>query len=234
MTSWIALALLAAAGAMLVLRHDAGTIAGFDNADIAGIVAALALLIFLGGSMFTSYRGRFTGALRDALTWGVIALALIAGYSYRGQIMPTVQRIAGELLPGKPIQFDTGKKNSPGVRIRKQQNGQFMAQVRANGASIDMLIDTGASTVFLTPSDAARAGIELESLHYSIRVQTANGTSFAARTWLRNVSVGPISIGNVEALVAKPGALRKSLLGMSFLNRLRSYEFSGDFLTLRG
>lgn len=232
--AWIALALLVAAGAVLVLRHDAGTIAGFDNADIAGIVAALALLIFLGGSMFTSYRGRFTGALRDALTWGAIALALIAGYSYRDQLMPIAQRIAGELLPGMPIQFDTGEKNSPGVRIRKQQNGQFMAQVHANGASIKMVIDTGASSIVLTPSDAARAGVKLESLRYSVPVQTANGTSFAARVKLRNVSVGAISIDNVEALVAKPGALRDSLLGMSFLSRLRSYEFSGDFLTLRG
>ncbi len=232
--AWISLALLVAVGAALVLRHDAGTIAGFDNADIAGIVTALALLIFLGGSMFASYRGRFTGAARDALTWGVIALALIAGYSYRDQLMPAAQRIAGELLPGKPIQFDTGEKNSPGVRIRKQRNGQFMAQVRANGATIGMIVDTGASSIVLTPSDAARAGIELESLHYSVPVQTANGTSFAARVRLRNVSVGPIGIDNVEALVAKPGALRESLLGMSFLSRLRSYEFSGDFLTLRG
>ena len=38
----------------------------------------------------------------------------------------------------------------------------------------------------------------------------------------------------VDALVAQPGALTQSLLGMSFLSRLRSYEFSGDFLTLRG
>ncbi len=233
MGAWIGLALLIGAGAVLVLRHDAGTIAGFDNADFAGIVAALALLIFLGGAMFSGYRGRFTGAMRDALAWGVIALALIAGYSYRDQILPVAQRIAGELLPGTPIQFDTGEKNSPGVRIRKQQNGQFIAQVHANGAKINMVIDTGASTVVLNPSDAARAGIKLESLRYSVPVQTANGTSFAARVRLRNVSVGPVSIDNVEALIAKPGALRESLLGMSFLSRLRSYEFSGDFLTLR-
>ena len=229
----IGLVLLIVAGAVLVLRHDAGTIAGFDNAVVASVVAALALLIFLGGSMFSGYRGRFTGAVRDALTWGVMALALIAGYSYRDQIMPVAQRIAGELLPGMPIQFDTGETNSPGVRIRRQENGQFMAQVHANGAKINMVIDTGASTVVLNPADAVRAGVDLESLHYSVPVQTANGTSFAARVRLRNVSVGPVSIEHVEALIAKPGALRESLLGMSFLSRLRSYEFSGDFLTLR-
>ena len=233
MSAWIGLGLLVVAGIILVLRHDVGTIAGFDNADFAGVVAALALLIFLGGSMFSGYRGRFMGAARDAVTWGVVALALIAGYSYRDQIMPVAQRIAGELIPGAPIQFETRDANSVGVRIRKQATGQFMVQVHANGAKLNMVVDTGASTIVLNPSDAVRAGIKVEALHYSVPVQTANGTSFAARVQLRNVSIGPVSIDNVEALIAKPGALRESLLGMSFLSRLRSYEFSGDFLTLR-
>ena len=103
----------------------------------------------------------------------------------------------------------------------------------ANGAKINMVVDTGASTIVLNPSDAARAGIKVEGLRYSVPVQTANGTSFAARVVLKNVSIGPVSINNVDALIAKRGALRESLLGMSFLSRLRSYEFSGDFLTLR-
>ena len=64
-------------------------------------------------------------------------------------------------------------------------------------------------------------------------VQTANGTTYAAAVRLRQLVVGPIQVENVDALVAKPGTLKDSLLGMTFLNRLRSYEFSGDFLTLR-
>ncbi len=46
-------------------------------------------------------------------------------------------------------------------------------------------------------------------------------------------TLGPISLDDVEALVAKPGALKENLLGMSFLSRLRSYEFTTDMLTLR-
>ena len=183
--------------------------------------------------MFGSYRGRFTKAVRDAVTWGVLALARVAGYSYRDQIMPVAQRIAGELVPGAPIQFSTGDSKSVGVKISKQASGQFMAQTHAIGAKINMVVDTGASTIVLNPSDAVRAGIKLDDLLYSVPVQTANGTSFAARVRLRNVSIGAISIDNVEALIAKPGALRESLLGISFLSRLRSYKFSGDFLTLR-
>ena len=50
---------------------------------------------------------------------------------------------------------------------------------------------------------------------------------------LRNLTLGPITLNDVEALVAKPGALKENLLGMSFLSRLRSYEFTTDMLTLR-
>jgi aspartyl protease family protein len=56
----------------------------------------------------------------------------------------------------------------------------------------------------------------------------------AARIWLEDVAIGPLDRTRVEALIAQPGALSQSLLGMSFLSRLRSYEFSGDYLTLRG
>ena len=64
-------------------------------------------------------------------------------------------------------------------------------------------------------------------------MQTANGTTYAASVRLRNLSVGKISLDDVDALVAKQGALKENLLGMSFLSRLRSYEFTSDYLTLR-
>jgi aspartyl protease family protein len=97
-----------------------------------------------------------------------------------------------------------------------------------------MLVDTGASTVVLKPADAQRLGIDVNQLKYSVPVQTANGTTYAAHVRLRSLSLGPISVQDVEALVAKPGSLKENLLGMSFLSRLRSYEFTSDFLMLRG
>ena len=72
------------------------------------------------------------------------------------------------------------------------------------------------------------------SLTYRVPVLTANGRAMAARVRLDSVAIGPLDRKNVDALVAQPGALTQSLLGMSFLSRLRSYEFSGDFLRLRG
>ena len=92
---------------------------------------------------------------------------------------------------------------------------------------------TGASTVVLKQADAKKLGIDIATLKYTVPVQTANGMAYAAPVRLRNLSVGPIVIPQVEALVAQTGTLKESLLGMTFLSRLRSYEFSGEFLTLR-
>ena len=97
-----------------------------------------------------------------------------------------------------------------------------------------MIVDTGASTIVLRPEDAKRAGVDISNLNYRVPVLTANGRTVAARVYLDKVAIGPLDRQRVEALVAQPGAMTQSLLGMSFLSRLRSYEFTGDFLTLRG
>ena len=97
-----------------------------------------------------------------------------------------------------------------------------------------MIVDTGASTIVLRPEDAKKAGIDVSKLSFTVPVLTANGRTVAARVRLDSVAIGPLRREDVDALVAEPKALTESLLGMSFLGRLRSYEFSGDFLTLRG
>ena len=90
-----------------------------------------------------------------------------------------------------------------------------------------------ASSVVLKPSDAQAAGINTANLSYTTPIVTANGSTFAASIQLESIAVGSIVIRDVAALVARPGSLRESLLGMSFLQRLGSFEFSREFLTLR-
>jgi aspartyl protease family protein len=235
MGAWIALTLLVIAGLALLLRSDAGSIAGYDPSDFAIAVAGLAMLIFLVSSLAGSYRGRLGHAFRDLLTWVAVIALLYAGYTYRDDILSLGHRVVGELMPPGFIlnseQQVEGERGS--VRIRKRSDGHFMVTTRVNGVQLPMLVDTGASTVVLKPADALRLGIDPEKLKYSVPVQTANGTTYAAHVRLRSLSLGSISLSDVEALVAKPGALKENLLGMSFLSRLRSYEFSGEFLTLR-
>jgi len=234
MGAWIALTLLVIAGLALLLRADAGSIAGFDPSDFAVAVASVALLIFLGSSIAGSYRGRSGQAVRDIATWTLVALVLVAGYSYREELLSFGHRVAGELLPpGTALRVESQVEGERSVRIRRRPDGHFVAKAHVNGLLVSMLIDTGASTVVLKRDEAHRLGFDVDRLKYSVPVQTANGTTYAAHVRLRNVRLGPISLNDVEALVAKPGALKENLLGMSFLSRLRSYEFTTDTLTLR-
>lgn len=234
MGAWIALTLLVVAGLLLLLRADAGSIAGFDPSDFAIAVASIALLIFLGSSIAGSYRGRAGQAVRDVLTWALVALLLVGGYSFRDEIFSLGHRVVGELMPpGTALRGESQIEGERSVRIRRRPDGHFVVKTQANGVSLMMLVDTGASTVVLKPADAQRLGIDVERLRYSVPVQTANGTTYAAHVRLRNLTLGPITLNDVEALVAKPGALKENLLGMSFLSRLRSYEFTTDMLTLR-
>jgi aspartyl protease family protein len=232
-SAWIALFILAFA-AMLLVSNDSGTIANIDTTTFGYLALSSALLVFLSGGMLTRYGGRAGNMLRDAVTWAALGLSLVAVYSYRGELIPFAGRLAGELIPGSAMIVEENPGGPVEVKIRKRLDGHFTAKVEVNGKPISMIVDTGASTVVLRPEDAKKAGIDTSGLSYTVPVLTANGRTIAARVRLESVSLGPLTRQKVEALVAQPDALTESLLGMSFLSRLRSYEFSGDFLTLRG
>ena len=219
---------------MLLVGNDSGIIATLDSNTFGYVALGVALLVFLGGGMLSRYRGQASSMLRDAVTWAALGLALVTLYSYRDDLMPMAGRLAGELLPGSAMIVEERANGPVEVKIRRRLDGHFTAKVNVNGKPIFMIVDTGASTIVLRPEDAAKAGIDVHRLTYTVPVMTANGRTTAARVRLDTVAIGPLDSQKVDALVAEPNALSESLLGMSFLSRLRSYEFSGDFLTLRG
>ena len=230
---WL-LVLVVLIGAMGLLIAGDTTLFGLDWPDLAAAGFIGAFLIVITLSLAGSYRGRTLHAARDFLAWSAIALALVAGYSYRAEITEIAYRVRGELAPpGGAISVEPTTPGSQAVRIRKRRDGHFIANAKVNGQAMSLLVDTGASTVVLREADAVRLGVDTRRLTYTVPVQTANGITYAAHVRLTTVSVGTIQIQGVDALVAKPGALRENLLGMTFLSRLRSYEFSGEFLTLR-
>jgi len=197
-------------------------------------VIGVVLVVYLM-SLLSDYRGRVGTALRHAAIWIGVLVVLTVGYTFRNDLSNVARRVAVETLPpGVGVTFPVEEAGRNAVRIRRRGDGHFSARGKVNNTSIDMLVDTGASTVVLNPKDAQRAGIDVSSLNYTVAVNTANGTAFAAPIKLRSVTIGSIHVNDIEALVTKPGALSSSLLGMSFLRRLQSYEFSGEFLTLKG
>jgi aspartyl protease family protein len=229
------LALIVAAVA-LVVSGDAGSIAGMSSETFARVVAGVAIVIFLSGAVTASYRGRFLEAMRHMASWAAMLLVLVALYAYRLEIAMVADRVVGELSP-QGTQVNVTGSYGPGQAVRIKRNawsGHFVASARIKDKAVDMIVDTGASTIVLRNEDAKKLGINMRSLRYTVPVQTANGSSYAARVELDNVFIGKVGLKGVEALIAKPGSLHQSLLGMSFLSRLRSYEFAGEYLELRG
>jgi aspartyl protease family protein len=116
--------------------------------------------------------------------------------------------------------------------IAGDASGQYLTQAQLEGRELQMIIDTGATLVSLTNEDASALGIRPSPSEFTIRLQTANGVSTAARVWLPHVRVGAVEVHDVEALVMAPGASRISLLGMSFLSRLNRFGVAGNHLRL--
>lgn len=132
----------------------------------------------------------------------------------------------GQALPVTKIQ---------GVAVSIPKNkvdGHYWTNARVNNGVINFLVDTGASTVALTPEDARRAGINMNELQYNVPVATAAGQNVAASVQLKSISVGPVTLRNVRAIVV-PEGLSTSLLGMSFLGQLQKVEATPHALILR-
>ncbi len=233
MVLWIVLLLGALVAVFLALSGQPEVLASLADVDTAGWVAAAALSLYVV-YLLLGHGGRLGEAVRHIAVWLAIFMALIVGYAYRDEVSMVVNRVAGDLLPpGSGIAVETGVPGERAVRIRRRGDGHFVASSSVNGQTVRMLVDTGASTVVLRPADAEKVGIDADTLTYSVAVNTANGMTYAAPVRLRSLAIGPVEIRDVDALVAKPGTLKESLLGMSFLRRLRSFDFSGEFLTLR-
>jgi aspartyl protease family protein len=116
--------------------------------------------------------------------------------------------------------------------IRKSGDGHYWADGQVNGASVRFLVDTGATAVALTPEDARRLGFAPETLKYSSRVITAAGNVRAASVKLASLTVSGARLDNVDALVIEKG-LDTSLLGMTYLGRLASFQATRQALILQ-
>ncbi len=214
---------------VLMLFGSGEEILGLEPALFAGVVSsgAFALLVMSWGVQ--EFRGRGLQAVQSALAWVVIFLGLITAYAYRFELAHAANRVIAEVAPGHAIKARGGE-----VIVTRAAGGSFLVAGTVNGRPARFIFDTGASQVVLTAATARAIGLDPDRLRCAVPVQTANGRTMAAPVRLDRLSIGSISETRVDALVAQPGALSENLLGMSFLDRLHSYEVRDDRLILRG
>jgi len=225
---WVLLIGVALALVIMIARHEQEPFGRLATDDLGALAYHLALIVFIGGAVLMMVRERPSAALEAALFWVVVGFLLVFAYTYRGELRGVGERVMAQLMPGR-----AAMRSERAVEIVRGRGGDFQVAAQVNGTRVAMALDTGASAVVLTQEAAKAAGLPLELLSYTVQVDTANGRARAASVTLDRLTVGGIVERSVPALIAQAGQLRTSLLGMSFLNRLESWEVRGDKLLLR-
>ncbi|MBG52211.1 MAG: TIGR02281 family clan AA aspartic protease [Alphaproteobacteria bacterium] len=224
--TWVALAALGFTALLfLLIRTFPGAL---DQQDAQmRLVYGVGLLALVGSSAVLGFRRNAGLALKQALSWTAIALALVIIYGYREEFQGLMVRTQGELMPTRAQEISRGV-----VSLGGDGSGHFLADAKVNGTHVRFLVDTGASHVALTAFDAQRLGFDPDTLDYRIPYQTANGIAYSAPIMIDEISIGSIRVENVRGAVSQEG-LGQSLLGMSFLGELSALEIAGDRLILR-
>lgn len=167
------------------------------------------------------------GMLRHSLKLAaaVVAIGLAVVFALDRGTAPATAPVASP-APARPAAAPASE-----LVLTAGQHGHFTVEAVVNGTPITFLVDTGASSIYLTPDDAARLGWTAQRLTYSERYSTASGVVRAAPVTLRTLRIGELEFYDLAASAGEqPSSI--SLLGMSFLKRFASYEFSGDRLIL--
>ena len=233
--TWAALVLLALVALVYMLSRQFPGVLNDESSQMR-LTYGLLWLTLIGGSAAMGWRHNAGLALKQALGWVAIFMVLLVIYGVKDDLMglggtlggSLGSRMATQLTPTKPVQASAGTV----FLSRAMNDDHFRVNAVVNGHVTPFLIDTGASDVSLSVEDARRAGIDIDALNYNQPYQTANGVTMGAQVVLDSIQVGDITVRNVRGSVMQ-GDAGMSLLGMSFLNALGSYEFHGERLILR-
>ena len=138
------------------------------------------------------------------------------------------------LSKGNVVQQNASKTALSGqkIKIKAGRDGHFYTEVRMNNRRVDVLVDTGATSVAINETTARKIGIYLKPADFKYKANTANGIAKMASAMIGEIRIGNIRVRNVRAGILKDSALSGTLLGMSFLKQLKRFEISGGTLLL--
>ena len=173
----------------------------------------------LGGYYVVSHRDRLGQVARHALLWGLIFVGIIA-------VAGLWSDIRRDVIPRQSAVIEGAR-----IVVPRSWDGHYYLTLKADGAPVEFIVDTGATEIVLSRQDAVRAGIDPEKLIYSGIASTANGTVRTARTALDKLEIGPIVDRNVAVWVNE-GEMEGSLLGMAYLRRFERLQISDGRLVL--
>jgi aspartyl protease family protein len=228
---WIAMIVIVGGLVLLVINHDAGTVMGVGNDSFASMIQLGALALVIGAGVIFS-RASWGSSIKMIAGWLLVFLVFLGGYQYRYELQDVANRVTVGLVPGSPLSMSFSDDDAV-VRLDMLANGHFGARARVDGIAVDFIVDTGATSTVLSADDARRVGIDPSTLDYGVPISTANGVTRAARATVEEIGVGSIVRRRLPVLVAAPGSLGQSLLGMNFIGTLSGFDVRRDVMILR-
>ncbi|MCP5281032.1 MAG: TIGR02281 family clan AA aspartic protease [Rhodoferax sp.] len=168
-----------------------------------------ALLVVDGGEPKSVAPGESFKGVRVISTQGDTAVLEVAGQRQSLRVGDSPVSV------GKPINTATSRR----IVLSADAQGHFFSQGLVNSRPVQFLVDTGATTIGMSSSDADRIGLPYKQ-GSSVQVSTANGVVPGWRVRLSSVRLSDVEVHDIEAIVT-PIAMPFVLLGNSYLTRFQ-------------
>jgi aspartyl protease family protein len=199
----------------------------FSDMDAASFIQLAGFGLLVASGLVFGRRMRFADATRHIAIWLGIAGVLVLGYSYQDELAGVWARVRSEAVPSSPTVI-----GSHTMVLTADAGGGFFVTGEVNGLPVRFLVDTGASDIVLSPTDAKRLDVDVSTLQYARVYETANGAGRGAPYVAESLAVGPVKLEHVPMSINQ-APMDTSLLGMTFLKQLDSFQVQGRKLILK-
>ncbi|MEI8295794.1 MAG: TIGR02281 family clan AA aspartic protease [Alphaproteobacteria bacterium] len=201
-----------------------GSITGLSDKNIYLVYYTILASAFI--FMLVRRGPKMSQVLKHSAAWLGIFFIISIGYVYQNILRDVLSTLKSHLMP-----YSANENKDGSVSFIADQNSHFQIEALVEGKPIRFMVDTGATRTTLTVEDAQSLGINTNHLSYDQLTDTANGSVYVAKIRLSEIKIGDIIVNDVRASVSKTMD-GYSLLGMSFLEKLKGYKVEGNRLTL--
>ncbi|KLN61323.1 hypothetical protein WH96_06640 [Kiloniella spongiae] len=186
------LIVLTGLGVFFLVDRFPGSLSSDD--DQIDLVRSLAILLLIMSSILGVGRLQKSDLpkhIRDIGLWIVIFVVLFVGYSYRDVFENVWDRVSNNLIPGQGYINQAGE-----LEFSRASDGHFYIEAFVDNKRVKFLVDTGASSIVLSPTDALRLGFDFDTLTFNRMFETANGTGRGASAQVYSMTLGEVDMIN--------------------------------------
>lgn len=183
--------------------------------------------IFLLISSLAARRLPMAYVAKTALAWVAIFAALFAVFSFRFEFISIWDRVKADIsgTSGQSVSGDV-------IELRRQDDGHYWVQAEVNGNPVRFMIDSGATRTAMNAQTAADTGVDVDYNGYPMILDTANGRVSAKRGSVKKLEIGSYSVVDHKVVVSDSFG-DTNVLGMNFLDSMKSWKVEGNMMVLQ-